>query len=91
MLGVSSRSRYSAGDVLCYRPLIAIRVVGPTGLSRFHEATLDSGADDTLLPSSVAHDLGIDLSNAPRHEAIAVGGQKVLYRFATLRERRVED
>jgi hypothetical protein len=42
---------YSLGGVAArYRPMVALRVAGPSG-SRILDASLDSGSDDTLLPT----------------------------------------
>ena len=65
-----------------YRPMVDIQLIGPGRLAQFYRATLDTGADDTVFPSSVAADLGIDLSNTPEHDCDAVGGHRVLYRYA---------
>jgi hypothetical protein len=65
-----------------FRPIVDIGICGPGNSRLFLKANLDSGADDTLLPVGMALRLGIPLSNAPRHKAMAVGGGIVSYRFA---------
>ena len=64
------------------RPRVDILLVGPGRVAQFYRATVDSGADDTVFPSSVATDLGIDLLNAPGHTSFGAGGQAVPYRYA---------
>jgi hypothetical protein len=74
---------FSLGNInYRFRPLLTVNIVGPGGRSQFYRATLDSGADDTVFPSSVADDLGIDLTNARENVCDAVGGHKVHYRYA---------
>jgi hypothetical protein len=46
------------------RPIISVTLIGPSD-SRLREGLLDSGADDTIFPQSLAALLGIDLGNAP--------------------------
>jgi hypothetical protein len=41
-----------------YRPVIAIRIVGPAGETRFR-GLLDSGADETVLPKALADVVGV--------------------------------
>ena len=62
-------------------PVLIVGVAGPSGLTatRFR---IDSGADDTILPSSVAAQLGVDLSAAPTAEAESANGAIVRYRCA---------
>jgi hypothetical protein len=43
-------------------------VIGPSD-SRLREGLLDSGADDTVFPETLAAVLGVDLSNAPTGRA----------------------
>jgi hypothetical protein len=51
---------------------------------------IDSGADDTVFPESVAAIIGIDLTQAPTGQAAGIGGQPLLVRFAHL-ELRITD
>jgi hypothetical protein len=74
-----------------FRPIVDVGICGPGNSCLFLKATLDSGADDTLIPVAVASRLGIDLSNAPKHKAKAVGGGTVLYRFAKVELRLTTD
>ena len=65
---------------LVLRPEISIRVIGPTGGGVFR-ALVDTGADNTILPMSVAEVCGIptELGVGPQMEAY--GGQKIPTRF----------
>ena len=56
-------------------------VVGPSDMLSI-KATLDSGSDDTIVPSQLASKLGIDLANAPLGESTAVGGRTFQYPYA---------
>ncbi len=48
------RPVYPLGGVAVrFRPMLALRVAGPSG-SRILDANLDSGSDDTLLPAYLA-------------------------------------
>lgn len=77
------RPVYPLGGALVRpRPLVAVRVRGPSGAQSL-TATLDSGSDDTLLPAYLAPRLGIDLTHAPAGEAGTVGGPPVPYHYAT--------
>jgi hypothetical protein len=76
------RPVYPLGGVAVrYRPMVALRVAGPSA-SRILDASLDSGSDDTLLPAYLAGRLGVDLAGAPEGEAKAVSGVPVPYRYA---------
>jgi predicted aspartyl protease len=44
-----------------------VTLIGPAD-SRFREGLLDSGADDTVFPESLAADIGVDLTNAPARQ-----------------------
>jgi hypothetical protein len=66
-----------------HRPLLAIEIAGPLG-SRFLDAVLDSGADDTIFPEHLAPRLGVVLANAPEGESAAVGGAPLVYRYASV-------
>jgi hypothetical protein len=63
------------GTLVRHRPLVAVQVRGPSGARSF-SATLDSGSDDTLLPTYLAARLGIDLAHAPTGEAGTVGDRR---------------
>jgi hypothetical protein len=44
-----------------WRPLVPIRIAGPSGLMDFGGAVLDSGSDDTLFSLPVAEQIGVAL------------------------------
>jgi len=68
---------------ISYREKPALSVTVVTPVQRWvHASMVDSGADDTIFPDSVATFLGIDLTNAPQGDALHVGGQSVAYRYA---------
>lgn len=46
------------------RPMIIVSVIGPANTLPT-EGLLDTGSDDTIFPESLAHLLGVDLTNAP--------------------------
>jgi hypothetical protein len=66
-----------------YRPIVPIRILGPTG-SRLFDACLDCASDDTIFPRSVARKLGIDLSGAAQGQARPVGGMVIPYSYAAV-------
>jgi hypothetical protein len=67
-----------------WRPLIPISAVGPTGRRRFFPRALaDSGADDTVLPISIAISLGVSLLSHSGH-GIRWRGQSYQLRFGNL-------
>jgi hypothetical protein len=70
-----------AGAMVRYRPIIPVRIFGPSG-SRLLDGCVDCGSDDTMFPLSLAGTLGIDLTGAPQGEACPVGGMIVSYVYA---------
>jgi hypothetical protein len=51
-----------SGSTVRWRPLLPVRIIGPTGRSRyFPRAILDSGADDTIFPLDIAALIGVAL------------------------------
>jgi hypothetical protein len=51
-----------------WRPLVPIRIIGPTGKQRFFSrAVLDPGANDTVFPLAVASLLGVILRSPTGH------------------------
>ena len=61
------------GQRVRYRPITAIRLIGPTtGLIR--DGLLDTGADDTVFPEETARLLGIDLGQAEERQHYNVLG-----------------
>ena len=73
------------------RPLLDVLVAGPTRIAQFHRGTLDSGSDDTVFPTWLAVDLGVDLTNAPMRRGKAVGGRVVEYRYVEVELRIIDD
>lgn len=72
-----------AGATVRFRPIVPIRVSGPSG-SRLFDGCLDSASDDTIFPAGLAGKLGIDLTRAAQGEARPVGGMLVPYRYAAV-------
>ena len=65
------------GDsVVIFRPEVPVRVHGPNGSIDF-VALVDTGADNTILPESIARDLGIPLAAGKGPAATAFGGQEI--------------
>src|SRR5262245_1779121 len=72
------------GSTVRWRPLLPIRIIGPTGSQRtFSRAVLDPGADDTVFPSAVASVLGVNL-RAPSGHGLRWRGQAYALRFGDL-------
>lgn len=76
------------------RPVIGVALIGPKGMAA-QDGLLDSGADDTLFPESIAALIGIDLTHAPQGTAkgfdsgtIPVRYAEVILRIADNREQR---
>lgn len=67
--------------VVIFRPEVRIRVHGPNGPGDFL-ALVDTGADNTILPESIATDLGIPLRAATGPAATAFGGQAIALSYA---------
>src|SRR5262245_30717281 len=70
------------GSVQRWRPFRPARILGPTGLHRaYSRCLLDSGADETLFPLSIAAPLGVrfrvDLGQSARW-----GRQRYAVQFA---------
>jgi hypothetical protein len=68
---------------MVHRPMIPLRVIGPTGEDDFL-ALADTGADDTLLPDFLIKSLGVII--APGDQALIVGidGGRSVVRYGTL-------
>jgi hypothetical protein len=69
------------GATILPRPLLAVRITGPTG-SRLRDGLLDTGADETILDPSVAPLIGVDLSHALQREINLVGRGRFICRYA---------
>lgn len=48
-----------------HRPIVALRLQGPTGRWAHIDVLLDTGSDVCLFPESLAQRLGIDLASLP--------------------------
>jgi hypothetical protein len=66
---------------LRYRPICAVRITGPGG-NALRDGLLDSGAEDTVFPESVAPLIGLDLSQAPQYTVGLAGRGPMVCRFA---------
>jgi hypothetical protein len=65
---------------LILRPEIAIFVGGPRGSGQY-QALVDTGADNTILPKSVADEWGIELVRGAGPPLTAFGGQQLATYF----------
>ena len=57
------------------KPIITIRVTGPTG-GVFREVVVDTGADDVVFPFDLAARIGVDLTAASMRQASGVGAPR---------------
>lgn len=69
--------------VVIFRPEIRLTVHGPLGSGDF-VALVDSGADNTILPVSIASALGIPLTSGKGPTAKAFGGQEIALSYADI-------
>jgi hypothetical protein len=74
------------GAMIVPRPILAIRITGPSG-SRLRDGLLDTGADETILDPSVAPLIGVDLNKALEREVNLVGRGRIPYRYASVQLR----
>jgi hypothetical protein len=79
--GVISSSPDTGDAVVLFRPEVRIRLRGPHGSGDFL-ALVDTGADNTILPESVARVLGIPLVPGTGPAARAFGGQEIALSYA---------
>ncbi len=61
---------------LILRPVITLRIVGPESDARW-DALVDTGADETLLPLSLAELLGIELDEESTSQAAGISGDEL--------------
>lgn len=73
---------------LILRPVITIRVVGPNADARW-DALVDSGADETLFPLSLAEILGVELDQELISEAAGISGDRLKIQYGNV-ELRIE-
>ena len=79
--GLISLAADTGDAVAVFRPEVSIRVHGPNGSDVF-DALVDTGADNTILPESVARNLGIPLLRGTGPAARAFGGQEIALFYA---------
>jgi hypothetical protein len=73
---------------LILRPIITIRVVGPKSDARW-DALVDSGADETLFPMSLAEALGVELDQQLTSEVAGISGDRLKIHYGDV-ELRIE-
>ena len=71
----------SGEEIVLLRPEVPIRIHGPAGRADVL-ALVDTGADNSILPLSVADDLGIETTQGKGPGATAFGGQQIALSFA---------
>ena len=76
--------------MVLFRPEVGMRVHGPGG-SRDFLALVDTGADNTILPESIAHDLDIPVHPCQGPAATAFGGQQITLSYADVELELVHD
>jgi predicted aspartyl protease len=76
-----ARSIDSGNEIVVLRPEIPVRVHGPAGTADML-ALVDTGADSSILPLSVAHELGIETTPGKGPGAMAFGGERIALSFA---------
>jgi len=81
--GVISASADTGDPIVIFRPEVRIRVHGPAGSGDFL-ALVDTGADNTILPESVARPLGIPVVPGQGPAARAFGGQEISLSYADI-------
>ncbi|HEY7157917.1 MAG TPA: hypothetical protein VH575_28425 [Gemmataceae bacterium] len=74
------------GAAILPRPILAIRITGPSG-SRLRDGLLDTGADETIFDPSVAPLIGVDLTQALEREVNLIGRGRVRCRYAAVQLR----
>jgi hypothetical protein len=72
-----------AGSRTRYRPLLVVRISSATH-SLLRDGLIDSGADDTVFPESIALNLGLDLTNAPQLVINLAGRGILVCRYASV-------
>jgi hypothetical protein len=78
---IISSSPDTGEPVVIFRPEVRITVHGPRSSGDFL-ALVDTGADNTILPESIAHDLGISLTAGKGPAATSFGGQELALSYA---------
>jgi len=80
---IVSSSPDTGEPVVIFRPEVRIKVHGSKGSGDFL-ALVDTGADNTILPESIARDLGISLIAGKGPAATAFGGQEIALSYADI-------
>jgi predicted aspartyl protease len=80
---VLSLSPDTGEGAVIFRPQVHIGVRGPKGSGDFL-ALVDTGADNTIIPESVARRLGIPLTPGTGPSATAFGGQAIALSYADI-------
>jgi hypothetical protein len=71
----------SGEPIVVFRPEVRVVVRGPNGSGDF-VALVDTGADNTIMPNSIARTLGIPLIAGKGPAAKAFGGQEIALSYA---------
>lgn len=79
--GLISAAPDTGEAIVVFRPEVRIRLHGPNGSEDFL-ALVDTGADNTILPESVARAVGIRLVPGKGPAARAFGGQEIALSYA---------
>ena len=67
-----------------HRPIVALRLQGPTGRWANIDVLIDTGSDVCLFPESLAQRLGIDLASLPQRPLTSALGTVATYRSQEL-------
>jgi hypothetical protein len=68
---------------MVWRPVVPIRVIGPSGEDVVH-GRVDTGADDTLLPEFLIASLGVAVDPADVGQIEGIGGHLITVQYATV-------
>ncbi len=81
--GFISRAPDTGDEVVIFRPEIPLRLHGVNGFAAYL-ALVDTGADNSMFPLSIARELGIETNKAKGPGATAFGGQEISLSFADI-------
>lgn len=70
-----------ARAVVVPRPILAVKIAGPSGY-RLRDGLLDTDSDETILDPSLAPQIGVDLSHATERELHLVGRGQIRCKYA---------
>jgi hypothetical protein len=76
-----ARSIDKGDEIVVLRPEVSIRIVGPAGIAETL-ALVDTGADNSVFPLSIARHLQIETALGEGPAATAFGGQQIPLSFA---------